>query len=116
MKVRVPKDFGGGGRENMMNKINALQNEMAEKQEELANKEYSAASGGGAVSVTVNGKNKLLKLDIKPDVIDPEDSEMLSDLIVAAVNEANDLAKKDYDDTMSALTAGLNIPGLGGLM
>lgn len=116
MKVRVPKDFGGGGRENMMNKINALQNEMAAKQEELANKEYSATSGGGAVSVTVNGKNELLKLDIKPEVIDPDDAEMLSDLIVAAVNEANGNAKKDYDETMSALTNGLNIPGLNGLM
>lgn len=116
MKVRVPKDFGGGGRENMMNKINALQNEMATKQEELANKEYRATSGGGAVSVTVNGKNELLKLDIKPEVIDPDDAEMLSDLIVAAVNEANGNAKKDYDETMSALTNGLNIPGLNGLM
>ncbi len=116
MKVRIPKDFGGGGRENMMNRINALQTEMQEKQEELANKEYSAASGGGAVNVTVNGKNELLKLEISPDVIDPDDAEMLSDLIVAAVNEANANAKKEYEDTMAELTGGLNIPGLGGMM
>ena len=116
MKVRIPKDFGGGGRENMMNRLNALQTEMAEKQEEFAAKEYSAAAGGGAVNVTVNGKNELIKLDIAPEVIDPDDAEMLSDLIVAAVNEANQKAKKDYEDTMAELTGGLNIPGLGGMM
>ena len=73
-------------------------------------------NGGVNMTIGERMREQRIKLDIKPDVIDPEDSEMLSDLIVAAVNEANDLAKKDYDDTMSALTAGLNIPGLGGLM
>ncbi len=112
MKVRIPKDFGGGSRENMMNKINALQTEMAEKQAELQSTEYSATAGGGAVSVTVNGAHKLLKLDINPDVVDADDIEMLSDMIIAAVNEANDNAVKDYETVMGELTGGLNIPGL----
>ena len=81
-------------------------------QEEQENKTYSAASGGGMVSASVNGKHELVGLEIKPDAVDPDDVEMLQDMVIAAVNEAMRAADADAASNMSRLTGGLNLGGL----
>ena len=81
-------------------------------QEEQANKTYSAAAGGGMVPATVNGKHELVNLEIKPDAVDPDDVEMLQDMVIAAVNEAMRAADADAANNMSRLTGGLNLGGL----
>ena len=83
-----------------------------ETQEELDEREYSAQAGGGMVSVTVSGKRELKHLEIKPECVDPEDVEMLQDMIVAAVNEAMRKAEADQSANMAKLTGGLNLGGL----
>ena len=89
-----------------------MQEAMETATEELEAKEYSATSGGGAVKAVVNGKMEVKSLDIDPEVIDPEDAEMLADLVMASVNEALRAANEDKEQTMGALSGGLNIPGL----
>ena len=79
---------------------------------ELEAKEYEAAAGGGAVKVTVTGKMELVKVDISPEVVDPEDVEMLSDLVMAAANEALRTAAKEKEERMDSISGGLNIPGM----
>ena len=86
-----------------------MQQQMQEEQE---NKTYSAASGGGMVSASVNGKHELVGLEIKPDAVDPDDVEMLQDMVIAAVNEAMRAADADAASNMSRLTGGLNLGGL----
>ena len=85
---------------------------MLKMQEELEEKMYTATSGGGAVTVTVNGKKEIDELVIKPEAVDPDDVEMLEDLVIAAVNEALRMADESSASEMSKLTGGLNIPGL----
>ena len=89
-----------------------MQEAMETATAELEAKEYSATAGGGAVKVTVTGKMEVKAIDIRPEVIDPEDAEMLSDLIIAATNEALRAAAQEKEETMSALSGGLNLPGL----
>ena len=103
---------GGGGRNNMMKQIEKLQKQMEEMQENLANEELSATSGGGAVCATVNGNKELISIKLDKDAVDPDDVEMLEDLIVAAVNEAMRNAESKMNSQMGKLTGGLNIPGL----
>ena len=103
---------GGGGRNNMMKQIEKLQKEMADMQENLKNEEISATSGGGAVTATVNGNKEVISIKLDKEAVDPEDVEMLEDLIVAAVNEALRNAENKVNSKMSKLTGGLNIPGL----
>jgi len=103
---------GGGNMNNMMKQIEKLQKEMAEMQENLKNEEISATAGGGAVTVTVNGNKELVSVKLDKEAVDPEDVEMLEDLIVAAVNEALRNAEEKMNSQMSKLTGGLNIPGL----
>ena len=81
-------------------------------QEEQDSKTYSAAAGGGMVTATVNGKHELVNLEIKPEAVDPEDVEMLQDMIMAAVNEAMRAADADAASNMSRLTGGLNLGGM----
>jgi DNA-binding YbaB/EbfC family protein len=85
---------------------------MATLQAELDTKEYTATAGGGAVTATVDGKHTVTKLDIDPEVVDPEDVEMLSDLIMAAVNEAVRKAADVSETEMAKITGGLNMPGM----
>jgi len=85
---------------------------MAQKQAELAEKTVTAQSGGGMVTATVNGAHELLELSIDPDVIDPEDKEMLEDMVVAAVNQAMQQAEEMAQQELGKLTGGMNIPGL----
>ena len=98
----------------MMKKFQDMQNEMARIQEEVENSEFSASSGGGAVEVTVNGKHEVLAVNIQPDVVDPEDVEILSDMIIAATNEAIRKAADTMEQKMGSATSGLGLPaGLG---
>ncbi len=114
MRARLPQGMGGGmGNMNQMIKqAQKMQDEMTKVQEELAVKEYKATAGGGMVEATVNGKRQVVALNIKPEVIDPEDAEILQDMIIGAVNEAIKLAEEDNEARMSSITGGLNIPGL----
>ena len=89
-----------------------MQRQMEESQREMEEKEYEATAGGGAVKVTVTGKMELTKVEISPEVVDPEDVEMLSDLVMAAANEAIRAAAKEKEDKMETISGGLNIPGM----
>ena len=101
-----------GGMGNLMKQAQKMQAEMLRMQEELGAREVSAAAGGGMVEAIVNGKGELLRLKLEPEVVDPEDIEMLSDLVVAAVAEAQRRAQDMMQQEMSKLTGGMNIPGL----
>ena len=101
----------------LQQQIAKMQEDMAQRQQEVEEKSFSASVGGGAVSATVSGKKELTALNIKPEVIDPEDAEMLQDMIISASNEALRQAEQAMDASMNALTdslglSGLNIPGL----
>ncbi|MDD7387154.1 MAG: YbaB/EbfC family nucleoid-associated protein [Firmicutes bacterium] len=103
---------GGMNQAAMMKQAQKMQQELLKMQEEQENKTYSAASGGGMVSASVNGKHELVGLEIKPDAVDPDDVEMLQDMVIAAVNEAMRAADADAASNMSRLTGGLNLGGL----
>ena len=103
---------GGMNQAAMMKQAQKMQQEMLRMQEEQENKTYSAAAGGGMVNAVVNGKHELVNLEIKPEAVDPEDVEMLQDMVIAAVNEAMRTADADAASNMSRLTGGLNLGGL----
>lgn len=112
--MKAGKKSGGGGQAAMqkrMQQVHAMQRKMEELQAELEMKEITATAGGGAVSVTVNGKKQLTDVSIKPEVIDPDDIEMLQDLIMAAVNEGIRQIEDISASEMNKLTGGLEIPG-----
>ncbi len=109
MKARIPGAANGG---NMMKKIQQMQEEMERIQNEVESSSFSASSGGGAVEATVNGKHEVLSVKISPDVIDPEDAEMLEDMIIVAVNEAIRKASEAMDKGIESAKGGLSIPGL----
>lgn len=111
-KRKAPSAGGAGNMQRQMAQVQAMQRQMEEMQAELEAKEYETTAGGGAVSVKVNGKREILKLDLKPEIVDPDDIDMLQDLVVAAVNEAMRQVEEDSSNEMSKLTGGLGIPGL----
>lgn len=98
----IPGNMG-----NLMKQAQRMQRQMEEGQKELETKEFTAAAGGGAVEVTVNGKKELLKVKLSEEVVDPEDVEMLQDLIIAAVNEAMRQADEASSELMGKMTGGL---------
>lgn len=100
----------GGINMDMIKQAQKMQQDMERLQGELMEKEYSATAGGGAISATVTGKHVLTKLVIDPDAVDPDDVEMLQDMVIAAVNEANRNAMEDMSETMGKLTGGMNLP------
>jgi len=102
--------MGGGISMNMIKQAQKMQQDIARIQAELEEKQYTAQAGGGVVSATVNGRHELISLAIDPEAVDPEDIEMLQDMIVAAVNEAMRSAAGDASATMGKLTGGLNLP------
>ncbi len=113
MAKGYPGRMGGMGNMNQMIKqAQKMQEQMLKMQEEMETKTFTADAGGGAVSATVNGKKELLDIVLKEEVVDPDDIEMLQDLILAAVNEAMRKAEKDSEAQMGSLTGGMNIPGL----
>lgn len=97
---------------NMMKQAQEMQKRLAQVQDEIANSVSEASVGGGAVTATVTGGTRLTDIQIDPEVVDPEDVEMLQDLVMAAVNEAIESAQQEAEKKMSAITGGLNIPGL----
>ena len=103
---------GGMNQAALMKQAQKMQQDMLRMQEEMENKTYSATTGGGMVTATVNGKHEVLNLEIKPEAVDPDDVEMLQDMVIAAVNEAMRAADTDSANTMSRLTGGLNLGGL----
>ena len=112
MKVRIPNSGGPGNMNQMLKQAQKMQADMAALQEDLENREFSAVSGGGMVEVTVDGKHLIKAIKINPDAVDPDDVEMLEDLITVAVNEAISNAIKTSEEEMGAITGGLNMPGL----
>ncbi len=104
--------MGMGNMQQLAMKAQRLQQQMAEKQAELEERTYECSAGGGMVTATVSGKKQLVSLNIKPEAVDPEDVEMLQDMIIAAVNEAVKQAEETTEAEMGKLTGGLGIPGL----
>ena len=107
--------MGGGINMNMIKQAQKMQQEMQKMQEELESKEYEATVGGGMVKAVVNGQHTVLSVEIKHEAVDPEDVEMLQDMVVAAVNEAMRKAEAEANANMSRLTGNLNLGSLGGL-
>ena len=103
---------GGMNQAAMMKQAQKMQQEMLRMQEEMENKTYTAAAGGGMVTAEVSGKHQLVNLTIKEEAVDPDDVDMLQDMIIAAVNEAMRVAEADAANNMSKLTGGLNLGGL----
>ncbi len=105
--------FGGGANmNNLMKTAQKFQQQMEDMQKDLENKRYEEKAGGGAVVVTTNGKKQIVDIKINPDVVDPDDVEMLQDLIMTACNAALRKAEEDTANQMGKLTGGLNIPGM----
>jgi hypothetical protein len=100
----------------IMKQAQKFQTKMAKLQEELSDKRVEASAGGGMVTVVANGGQDVLSISIDPEVVDPDDIEMLQDLIMAAVNDALNKAKAMMNEEMGQLTKGMNIPGMSGLM
>ena len=103
---------GGMNQAAMMKQAQKMQQEMLRMQEEMENKTYSATAGGGMVTASVNGKHQVMSLEINPEAVDPDDVEMLQDMVIAAVNEAMRTADNEATNNMSRLTGGLNLGGL----
>ena len=114
MKARLPQGMGGGQQNvnQMIKQAQKMQDEITAIQEDIEGREFSATSGGGAVNVTVSGKKEIVKLEIKPEVVDPEDIEMLQDLVISAVNEAIKKIEAASEEEISAVTGGVSFPGL----
>ena len=109
MKARIP---GAQNQGNMMKKIQQMQEDMTRIQEEIEATEYTSSVGGGAVEVTVHGSHEVLSIKMQPDVVDPEDIEMLEDLLISALNESIKKANDAMDQGMEKAKGGLSIPGL----
>ena len=109
MKARIP-GAPQGGRMNMMKQIQEMQAQLEAKQAEVEATDFTASAGGGAVEVTVSGAHEIKNIKMQPDVVDPEDIEMLSDLIMAAANEAMRKAEDAMEQAMNAAKGGLNLP------
>ncbi len=104
--------MGGGNMQQLARQAQKLQQQMAKKQEEIEAREFEATAGGGMATAKVNGKKELLSITIKPEAVDPDDVEMLQDLIMAAVNEALRAAGDAMENEMGKMTGGLSMPGL----
>ena len=104
--------MGGGDMQKQLKQMQAMQREMEQSQAELAEREFTSTAGGGAVEVVINGNKEITKLNIDKDVVDPDDVEMLQDLLIAAVNEGMRQVDTVVEQEMSKITGGLGIPGL----
>ena len=112
MKAMVPK---GPSMNEMLRQAQKMQEDMQNKQAELEAKEYEVSAGGGVVKVKINGKREVLSIDIAPEIVDPDDIETLSDIMVAAINEAIKKVNSDSDAEMQKLTGGMGGFGMPGL-
>ena len=107
-----PGMMGGANMQQLARQAQKLQQQMTKMQEELDAREFEATSGGGMVTARVNGKRELLAISIKPEAVDPDDVEMLEDMVMAAVNEALRTAAETVEREMGKLTGGIGMPGL----
>ncbi len=114
MKVRLPQGMGGGPQnmQSMLKQAQKMQEDMANLQAELEEREYEVAAGGGVVNVKINGKKEILSVKIDPEVVDPDDVETLEDLVVAAVNEAIKKVESTSAEEMQKITGGMSLPGM----
>ena len=114
MKSRVPKQFQGGGQDmnSMIHQARKMQDQITALQEDIEQRTFTATAGGGAVNVTLTGKKTLQSIELKKEVVDPEDIEMLQDLIISAVNEAVNNIEETTENEMSTITGGVALPGL----
>ena len=114
MKVRLPKGMGSGTSDmnSMIRQAQKMQEQMAEKQAELDEREYDVQAGGGVVAVKIKGTKEILDITIQPEIIDPDDVETLQDILVAAVNEAIKKVESTNEQEMSKIAGGMNVPGM----
>lgn len=112
MRAGKKPSGGGGGMQKQLQQMQAMQRKMEMMQAEIEQKEVTTTAGGGAVTAVINGKKEIVKLDLKPEVVDADDIEMLQDLIIVAVNEGLRQIDEISNAEMSKLTGGLGIPGL----
>jgi len=117
MKARLPKGMGGGPQnmQGMLRQAQKMQEDMAALQEDLDAREYEVSAGGGAVTVKITGKLEIKSIDIQPEVVDPDDIETLSDILVAGVNEAIKKVNETNSEEMSKITGSMSLPGVPGL-
>lgn len=114
MRANIPKGMGGGPQNMnaMLKQAQKMQEDMAALQEDLDAREYDISAGGGVVGVKINGKKEILSIDIKPEIVDPDDIETLSDILVAAVNEAIKRVEDTNSTEMAKITGNMGMPGL----
>jgi nucleoid-associated protein EbfC len=110
---RMPMGGGGGGMGNLANQLKKMQEDMQKAQEELGDETLEVSVGGGAVIIVITGQQRIKSITLKPEVIDPEDADMLQDMLVAAVNQAIEQSQAMAAERLEGLTGGLNLPGLG---
>ena len=114
MKVRLPQGMGGGpsNMQSMLKQAQKMQEDMAQKQAELEEREYETSAGGGVVNVKINGKKEIISVKIDPEVVDPDDVETLEDLVTAAVNEAIKTVEAISAEEMQKITGSMSLPGM----
>ena len=115
MKARLPNGRGGGGgnMQSMLKQAQKMQEDMAALQEELDAKEYCVAAGGGAVKITITGKLEVKNIELSPEIVDPDDTETLQDILTAAVNEAIKTVNDTNNEEMGKITGSLNLGSMG---
>ena len=114
MKARIPKGMGGGPQNMnaMIKQAQKMQEDMEALQAELDEREYNISAGGGMVSLKINGKKEVLSMDIKPEIVDPDDTETLADIIIAAVNEGIKRVEETNSAEMAKVTGNIGLPGM----
>lgn len=114
MRANLPKGMGAGPQnmQAMIRQAQKMQEDVAAKQEELDAREYDIKAGGGAVTIKINGKKEVLSIDISPEIVDPDDIETLSDVLVAGVNEAIKRVEETNSTELEKITGSMNLPGM----
>ena len=114
MRANIPKGMGGGphNMQAMIRQAQKMQEDMAAKQAELDAREYDVSAGGSVVNVKINGKREILAIDLQPEIVDPDDIETLSDILVAAVNEAIKRVEETNNEELNKITGAMSMPGL----
>ena len=114
MRANLPKGVGGGGQnmQAMIRQAQKMQEDMAAKQAELDAREYEIKAGGGAVTVKISGTKEILGIDIRPEIVDPDDIETLTDILIAGINEAIKTVESTNSAEMEKITGSMNMPGL----
>ncbi len=114
MKARLPKGMGGGAQnmQSMVKQAQKMRDEITQLQEDIETRTFTATAGGGAVEIVMNGRKEVQSLNIKPEVVDKDDVEMLQDLIISAINECVNQIEQTSESEMGEITGGVSFPGL----